>query len=120
MSSVCYAMLLFCDIIGAAIATLKCGVTFKPQLLLPFATHYREVDILVPLIRAACDEVCKAEGFSVDYAIGCAVETPSGCFYMDRIAKVPGVDFISMSCCDITALTLGAGHDESKSYMVSK
>jgi len=65
---------------------------------------------MLTLIQSVLVEFCDAHHFTVDFlklSLGCMVEAPAGCVYIDQLTDKHQCDFIGFDTNDLTELMFG-------------
>lgn len=85
-----------------------------------------EVDVITPVVTAACDSVCTDAWVNSNYAmpyvqcsVGCMLEVPRACVLANRIATTKYVDFLSIGTDQLTQLCFGMSPYDAHSFMVT-
>jgi len=109
-------------VVAAAIQCRREGIAVSPQIMIPLVCTDHEVDIITPVILAAAESVCAAEGppYSLEMLgiqIGSMIEVPRACIRADRIAQAAHVDFISVGSNDLTQCMFGFSRDDTSLFM---
>lgn len=89
-------------LLGAAVQGYAYDVSCSINIMIPLVSSDHEIEIIKPIIKRAADSIFKTCGFSIDYKIGCMIETPRACLRADAIAKI--VDFVSIGSNDLTQM----------------
>eukprot|EP01038_Epipyxis_sp_PR26KG_P012263 gene12263-16443_t len=104
-------------IFAAAIKVRSESVTVKPEIMIPLVFSDHELECIIPNIHAAHTSTCAKYHSTLDYSIGCMIETPRACLRSDQIVKVPGVKFVSFGSNDLTQLMFGLSRDDTQRFM---
>jgi pyruvate,orthophosphate dikinase len=100
----------------AACAVAAEGVRVKPEIMIPFVSHERELEKL----RVLCDEVItdvrrEASGSRVRPTIGTMIEVPRAALMADKIAR--HADFFSFGTNDLTQMGYALSRDDAGSFL---
>jgi pyruvate,orthophosphate dikinase len=75
----------------------------------------KELEFLLPRVRAVADEVFKKAGKKVNYKVGTMIEVPRAAVTADEIAKQ--AEFFSFGTNDLTQMTFGFSRDDVGSFV---
>ena len=87
----------------------------SPEIMIPFVSAKREVELIKSRIRAIATTVQNNLGQPVHYSIGIMIETPRVALRANDIAQT--VDFISFGTNDLTQMTYGLSRDDVGRFM---
>ncbi|PCI28511.1 MAG: pyruvate, phosphate dikinase [SAR324 cluster bacterium] len=102
-------------IISAALEVCAEGIKTIPEIMIPLVTDVREIEAIVPTIKAVIDEIFLEKGTSLSYRIGTMMETPRACLLAEQIA--PQVEFMSFGTNDLTQMTYGFSRDDIGKFL---
>jgi pyruvate,orthophosphate dikinase len=102
-------------IFEAAVAVQKQGVRVYPEVMVPLVGHVEELRRQRAVIDRVAEEVFRAAGRRVDYAVGTMIELPRACVTADRIAEV--AEFFSFGTNDLTQTVLGMSRDDAGTFL---
>ncbi|MGC8541383.1 MAG: pyruvate, phosphate dikinase, partial [Phycisphaerae bacterium] len=99
----------------AAVEVAKKGVKVYPEIMIPIVNTVKELEFLLPRVRAVADEVFAKAGRKVDYKVGTMIELPRAAITADQIAKE--AEFFSFGTNDLTQMTFGFSRDDVASFV---
>ncbi len=99
----------------AAVEAAKKGVAVYPEIMIPIVNTVKELEFLLPRVRAVADEVFAKAGKKVDYKVGTMIELPRAAITADQIAKE--AEFFSFGTNDLTQMTFGFSRDDVASFV---
>ena len=99
----------------AAVEVAKKGVKVYPEIMIPIVNTVKELEFLLPRVRAVADEVFAKAGKKVDYKVGTMIELPRAAITADQIAKE--AEFFSFGTNDLTQMTFGFSRDDVASFV---
>lgn len=77
----------------------------QPEIMIPLTSTCRELEHIMPQVRAAVQQTFDARGASCPFRLGTMIEIPRACLTADAIA--PLVDFMSFGTNDLTQMCFG-------------
>ncbi|HVX83528.1 MAG TPA: pyruvate, phosphate dikinase [Phycisphaerae bacterium] len=102
-------------IFEAAVEVSKKGVKVEPEVMIPLVNTVKELEFLLPKVRAVADEVFKKAGKKINYKVGTMIEVPRAAVTADEIAKQ--AEFFSFGTNDLTQMTFGFSRDDVGSFV---
>jgi pyruvate,orthophosphate dikinase len=102
-------------IMEAACELTLAGNRVSPEIMIPLVGMVRELKTLRADAERTAEEVIKASGAKVRYAIGTMIEVPRAAITADEIAAE--ADFFSFGTNDLTQLTLGLSRDDAGKFL---
>ena len=99
----------------AAVEVAKKGVKVYPEIMIPIVNTVKELEFLLPRVRAVADEVFAKADKKVDYKVGTMIELPRAAITADQIAKE--AEFFSFGTNDLTQMTFGFSRDDVASFV---
>ncbi len=102
-------------IFEAAVDCAKKGVKVEPEVMIPLVCTVKELEFLLPKVRAVAEEVFKKAGKKVEYKVGTMIEIPRAAVVADEIAKQ--AEFFSFGTNDLTQMTFGFSRDDVGSFV---
>ena len=102
-------------IFEAAVECAKKGIKVEPEVMIPLVNTVKELEFLLPKVRAIADEVFKKAGKKVAYKVGTMIEVPRAAVTADEIAKQ--AEFFSFGTNDLTQMTFGFSRDDVGSFV---
>ncbi len=102
-------------IFEAAVECAKKGIKVEPEVMIPLVNTVKELEFLLPKVRAVADEVFKKAGKKVAYKVGTMIEVPRAAVTADEIAKQ--AEFFSFGTNDLTQMTFGFSRDDVGSFV---
>jgi pyruvate,orthophosphate dikinase len=102
-------------IFQAAAECAKKGIKVFPEVMIPIVHTVKELEFLMPKVRAVADEVFQKAGVKVDYKLGTMIEIPRAALTADLIAKE--AEFFSFGTNDLTQMTFGFSRDDVGTFV---
>jgi pyruvate,orthophosphate dikinase len=102
-------------IFEAAVECQKKGIKVEPEVMIPLVNTVKELEFLLPKVRAVADEVFAKAGAKVAYKVGTMIEVPRAAVTADEIAKQ--AEFFSFGTNDLTQMTFGFSRDDVGSFV---
>ena len=102
-------------IFQASAECAKKGVKVEPEVMIPIVNTVKELEYLLPKVRAVADDVFAKAGVTVEYLLGTMIEIPRAAVTADLIAKE--AEFFSFGTNDLTQLTFGFSRDDVASFV---
>nr|AIT69956.1 pyruvate orthophosphate dikinase [Dictyopteris undulata] len=102
---------------AAAAKCKKAGLDPRAEIMVPVVSTSRELDLIVPRIKAAVNDVLAQEGVELDIPIGTMIELPRACQTADDIVKIKDVRFMSFGTNDLTQSVWGLSRDDAVKFM---
>ncbi len=102
-------------IFQAAAECAKKGVKVLPEVMIPIVCTVKELEFLLPKVRAVAGAVFAKAGVNVEYKLGTMIEIPRAAVTADEIAKQ--AEFFSFGTNDLTQLTFGFSRDDVGSFV---
>ncbi len=102
-------------IFEAAVEVSKKGIKVEPEVMIPLVNTVKELEFLLPKVRAVAEEVFKKAGKKVAYKVGTMIEVPRAAVTADEIAKQ--AEFFSFGTNDLTQMTFGFSRDDVGSFV---
>jgi pyruvate,orthophosphate dikinase len=102
-------------IFEAAVECVKKGIKVEPEVMIPLVNTVKELEFLLPKLRATADEVFAKAGTKVPYKVGTMIEVPRAAVTADEIAKE--AEFFSFGTNDLTQMTFGFSRDDVGSFV---
>lgn len=91
------------------------GAEIEPEIMVPFISANREVELVKTNVDAVFAAVKNETGVALKYSLGCMVETPRAALRAGDIAKSSA--FFSFGTNDMTQMTYGLSRDDSGRFM---
>ena len=91
------------------------GAEIEPEIMVPFISANREVELVKTNVDAVFAAVKNETGVALNYSLGCMVETPRAALRAGDIAKSSA--FFSFGTNDMTQMTYGLSRDDSGRFM---
>ena len=95
------------------------GIEVDLKILIPLISSDNEIEIIIPAIKTAYNstynEYCnkyQSVDCSINYQLGCMLETPKSCINADIIAIHKDIDFLLIATNELTELKLGYDRNE--------
>ncbi|MGN6369275.1 MAG: pyruvate, phosphate dikinase [Phycisphaerae bacterium] len=102
-------------IFEAAVDVAKKGIKVEPEVMIPLVNTVKELEFLLPKVRAVAEEVFKKAGKKINYKVGTMIEVPRAAVTADEIAKQ--AEFFSFGTNDLTQMTFGFSRDDVGSFV---
>ncbi|MGC8625712.1 MAG: pyruvate, phosphate dikinase [Phycisphaerae bacterium] len=99
----------------AAVEVARKGIKVYPEIMIPIVNTVKELEFLLPRVRAVADEVFSKAGRKIDYKVGTMIELPRAAITADQIAKE--AEFFSFGTNDLTQMTFGFSRDDVASFV---
>ncbi|HLF56869.1 MAG TPA: pyruvate, phosphate dikinase [Thermoanaerobaculia bacterium] len=104
-------------IFEAACAAAKEGVDVQPEIMIPLAAHWRELEVQQGALEAEAAKVMAEQGIEVAYKFGTMIEVPRAALTADQLARF--AQFFSFGTNDLTQTTFGISRDDAeKGFLV--
>lgn len=100
---------------AAIIAGEKTGEPVRPEIMVPFVSANRELEMLAANVEAVAEQVRAESGVELTYHIGAMVETPRAALRAEDLAKT--AEFLSFGTNDLTQMTYGLSRDDAGRFM---
>jgi pyruvate,orthophosphate dikinase len=93
------------------------GVDVHPEVMIPLAGHWRELEVQQKALEAEAEKVMAEKGRRVDYKFGTMIEIPRAALTADELARF--AQFFSFGTNDLTQTTFAISRDDAeKSFLV--
>ena len=102
-------------IFEATVHCLKRGHYVEAEIMIPFVSANREVEIIKERMARVAARVEKELGQKIRYRVGVMVETPRAALRAGDLAQCS--DFLSFGTNDLTQMTYGLSRDDAGSFM---
>jgi len=102
-------------IIEAAVRTHSRGIDVHPEIMVPLVSTVEELARQRRLIEETAEQVFKAQGKRIEYAIGTMIEIPRAALTADDVAEQ--ADFFSFGTNDLTQMTFGFSRDDAGRFL---
>ncbi|GMU65895.1 MAG: pyruvate, phosphate dikinase [Acidobacteriota bacterium] len=104
-------------IFEAACACAAAGVDVRPEVMIPLAVHWRELEVQQQELEAEAEKVMAERGRRVDYKFGTMIEIPRAALTADQLARY--AQFFSFGTNDLTQTTYAISRDDAeKGFLV--
>jgi pyruvate,orthophosphate dikinase len=104
-------------IFEAACACAADGVDVRPEVMIPLAGHWRELEVQQQALEAEAEKVMAERGRRVDYKFGTMIEIPRAALTADQLARF--AQFFSFGTNDLTQTTYAISRDDAeKGFLV--
>jgi len=100
-------------IFEAACQLAQEGLTVKPEIMIPLASHQNEVIHVKRLVDEVAREVMDELEIELEYKVGTMIELPRAAITADQIAEQ--AEFFSFGTNDLTQTTFGISRDDAES-----
>jgi pyruvate,orthophosphate dikinase len=99
-------------IFEAACAAARDGVDVKPEIMIPLAGHWRELEVQQSALEQEAARVMEEQGIRVDYKFGTMIEIPRAALTADQLARF--AQFFSYGTNDLTQTTFAISRDDAE------
>jgi pyruvate,orthophosphate dikinase len=104
-------------IFEAACSCAAAGVDVRPEVMIPLAGHWRELEVQQQALEAEAEKVMTERGRRVDYKFGTMIEIPRAALTADQLARF--AQFFSFGTNDLTQTTYAISRDDAeKGFLV--
>jgi len=104
-------------IFEAACACAKDGVDVHPEVMIPLAGHWRELETQQGALEEEASKVMAEQGIEVQYKFGTMIEIPRAALTADELARF--AQFFSYGTNDLTQTTFAISRDDAeKGFLV--
>ncbi len=104
-------------IFEAACACAKDGVDVHPEVMIPLAGHWRELEVQQTALEEEAAKVMAEQGVKVAYKFGTMIEIPRAALTADQLARY--AQFFSYGTNDLTQTTFAISRDDAeKGFLV--
>jgi len=104
-------------IFEAACQCAKDGVDVHPEIMIPLAGHWRELEVQQTALEEEATKVMSEQGREVKYKFGTMIEIPRAALTADQLARY--AQFFSFGTNDLTQTTFAISRDDAeKSFLV--
>jgi pyruvate,orthophosphate dikinase len=112
-----YEMQLKAILEAALEAKSEYGFSPNLEIMIPFVSNIKELEILTKQISQVAKEIYMNHGKLVNYSIGTMIELPRAALLSDHIAEY--AEFFSFGTNDLTQTTYGISRDDISSFLPS-
>ncbi len=88
------------------------GVEVHPEVMIPLAGHWRELEVQQQALEAEAERVMAERGRRVDYKFGTMIEIPRAALTADQLARF--AQFFSFGTNDLTQTTYAISRDDAE------
>jgi len=88
------------------------GVDVHPEVMIPLAGHWRELEVQQQALEAEAEKVMAERGRKVDYKFGTMIEIPRAALTADQLARF--AQFFSFGTNDLTQTTYAISRDDAE------
>ncbi|KAB2959401.1 MAG: pyruvate, phosphate dikinase [Thermoanaerobaculia bacterium] len=88
------------------------GVEVHPEVMIPLAGHWRELEVQQQALEAEAEKVMAERGRRVDYKFGTMIEIPRAALTADQLARF--AQFFSYGTNDLTQTTFAISRDDAE------
>ncbi|MDF1660437.1 MAG: pyruvate, phosphate dikinase, partial [Planctomycetota bacterium] len=99
----------------AAVLATSQGIRVQPEIMIPFVSIAKELEMLRKRVCAVVDKVFLDAKVEIDYLVGTMIELPRACLTGDQVAK--HADFFSFGTNDLTQTTFGFSRDDAARFL---
>jgi pyruvate,orthophosphate dikinase len=104
-------------IFEAACQAASEGVDVHPEVMIPLAGHWRELEVQQTALEDEAAKVMAEQGRTIDYKFGTMIEVPRAALTADQLAR--HAQFFSYGTNDLTQTTFAISRDDAeKSFLV--
>lgn len=102
-------------IFEAAIKLKKEKINVIPEVMIPLVGMMEEFYLVAEIVRRVANEIIKASGVKLTYAVGTMMEVPRACVRSRKIARK--AEFFSFGTNDLTQMTFGFSRDDAPKFI---
>jgi len=99
-------------IFEAACRAASEGVDVHPEVMIPLAGHWRELEVQQQALEQEAEKVMAEQGRRVSYKFGTMIEIPRAALTADELARF--AQFFSFGTNDLTQMTFGISRDDAE------
>jgi len=99
-------------IFEAACQCARDGVDVHPEVMIPLAGHWRELEVQQQALEAEAEKVMEEQGLRVKYKFGTMIEIPRAALTADQLARF--AQFFSFGTNDLTQTTYAISRDDAE------
>ena len=99
-------------IFEAACRAASEGVDVHPEVMIPLAGHWRELEVQQQALEEEAEKVMAEQGRRVSYKFGTMIEIPRAALTADELARF--AQFFSFGTNDLTQMTFGISRDDAE------
>ncbi len=99
-------------IFEAACACVRDGVDVHPEIMIPLAGHWRELEVQQQALEAEARAVMAEQEIEVSYKFGTMIEIPRAALTADELARF--AQFFSFGTNDLTQTTFAISRDDAE------
>ena len=93
------------------------GLDVHPEVMIPLAGHWRELEVQQGVLEAEAEKVMAERGRRIDYKFGTMIEVPRAALTADELARF--AQFFSFGTNDLTQTTFAISRDDAeKGFLV--
>ena len=99
-------------ILEAACRAASEGIDVHPEVMIPLAGHWRELEVQQQALEQEAEKVMAEQGRRVSYKFGTMIEIPRAALTADELARF--AQFFSFGTNDLTQMTFGISRDDAE------
>ncbi len=99
-------------IFEAACQAASEGIDVHPEVMIPLAGHWRELEVQQQALEEEAEKVMAEQGRRVSYKFGTMIEIPRAALTADELARF--AQFFSFGTNDLTQMTFGISRDDAE------
>jgi pyruvate,orthophosphate dikinase len=99
-------------IFEAACQAAREGVAVHPEVMIPLAGHWRELEVQQSALEEEAAQVMREQGLRVEYKFGTMIEVPRAALTADQLARY--AQFFSYGTNDLTQTTFAISRDDAE------
>ena len=99
-------------IFEAACRAASEGIDVHPEVMIPLAGHWRELEVQQLALMEEAEKVMAEQGRRVSYKFGTMIEVPRAALTADELARF--AQFFSFGTNDLTQMTFGISRDDAE------
>ena len=88
------------------------GIDVHPEVMIPLAGHWRELEVQQQTLEQEAEKVMAEQGRRVSYKFGTMIEIPRAALTADELARF--AQFFSFGTNDLTQMTFGISRDDAE------
>jgi pyruvate,orthophosphate dikinase len=96
----------------AACEAAKDGIDVRPEIMIPFTSHFKGLTRIQPGFEAVAEKIMQAKGIRIKYKFGTMIEIPRPALTADKIAET--AQFFSFGTNDLTQMVFGISRDDAE------
>jgi pyruvate,orthophosphate dikinase len=99
-------------IFEAACEAAKDGIDVRPEIMIPFTSHFKGPTRIQPGFEAVAEKIMQAKGIRIKYKYGTMIEILRAALTADKIAET--AQFFSFGTNNLTQMVFGISRDDAE------